>query len=228
MSGKGTLTREQLREEVAAIMEANHTEPTEVGGEAPQNQAADDAQGAPVTAGGTETNEKVDKLEQDNKALSERIRHFEVKELTRERSDALKDAGLSDEQVKARVAQVVAMDEDAFKLYLDDVRDLVSASKQSADEGGSGDSAQAATDDESDAGDEAEAGKATASEDEDDEDISLDLGKINQVDADVPVKSNSSAGGADGAGSLVDRFEKALAPVLIEQNPKVFGGLAKK
>lgn len=218
MSGTGEqLTREDVLEEVAAIMKAK---------EADKAEAAADQGDTPETS----DSGQYDELRSENQSLSERIRRFEVQELKQVRSAALKDAGLSDEQIQARITKVVAMDEEAFAEYLDDVKDL-SAAKQSTDEGGSEDadaSAEAGKSksqdmDEEDMEEDEDEDKAEASA-EDDEDISLDLGDISQVDPEVPVRSNSSAK-VDKAGDLVSQFEDALAPALKSRNSKLFGTL---
>ena len=214
------LTRDDVLEEVAAIMEAK---------EANKAQAAADETPETQTEEG---DSRIDNLQEENRSLSERIAKFEVAELKQVRSAALVEAGLSEDQAKARITKVVAMNDEEFTAYLEDVRELVSASGKSTDEGGSetDETAEAgrrarAEDKEEDSDeemdDEDKAEEKAKSSVEEDEDISLDLGDINQVDPEVPVRSNSSA--KLGEGDLVSRFEKALQPALEKRNPKLWG-----
>lgn len=218
MSGDSKdLSREDVLEEVAAILEAKSAD----------KSAVDDNQETPVEQVSEASDKQFEELREENQALSERIRRFEVQELKRDRSEALVDIGLSAEQAKARITKCIAMDDESFTAYLEDVKELVVASETSTEENGGSDEteakSEAAAEEVVTETEEVET-KVEASI-EDDEDISLDLGDITQVDDNLPVQSNSSA--KIGAGDLVERFADALMPALKSRNSKLCIDISK-
>ncbi|MCK5610125.1 hypothetical protein KAR91_50090 [Candidatus Pacearchaeota archaeon] len=221
MSGDSKdLSRNDVLEEVAAIMKAKEADNSAVD----DNQDNQETQVEPASEA---SDKKFEELREENQALSERIRRFEVQELKRDRSEALVEAGLSAKQAQARITKCIAMDDETFTAYLEDVKELVVASETLTEEEGGSEETEAKSEAKAEEvveeTEEVET-KAEASV-EDDEDISLDLGDITQVDNDVPVKSNSSA--KIGTGDLVERFADAFAPVLKSRNSKLFGDISK-
>ncbi len=210
MSGEGEkVTKEDILEEVEAIKAAN-SEDTKV------TEAKDSK--LPETS----DNSKLDELLEENKALSERISYFEVQELKQKRSDSLKEVGLTEDQVKARITKCAAMKDEEFTAYLEDIKEFVVANA-SEDKDSKAEASEDSKDDSSE--EDSKEDKSEASSDEEDSGIELDLGDISQTDPNIPVKSNSSA--VIGEGDLVKQFENVINPLLVSRNSKTFKNLNK-